>query len=306
MKMLLFRSGWVVLQYFNYYSLLLILLHCGYRNAKVTLSCDNHFLSEGPPTVPVSCQPGCPDGSTRYLFIIADEHTGSTAIENLIASSPNVANLCSAGTFACEGTDILVNAGVLRKEDRWKAIPSWPKALELFERYWEPSDACIKMDKSPYNLVKIIDIATELRAVGKEPSFLFLTRSPCFQSTRHRLGKFAPKMDRMERMKMMRKGYEYVIANNYSVTHIHYEDFYWRGFEYLKRKLLSYMPCLGSLDESRPFTEVRMKPENKRARAVRDFVESTPLRQTRDSLLLRPAHVDTLAFFGHIRPNDTS
>jgi hypothetical protein len=46
--------------------------------------------------------------SPVYTWILSDGHTGSTALAGLIATSPQVATLCTSGVANCEGEKILM------------------------------------------------------------------------------------------------------------------------------------------------------------------------------------------------------
>ena len=51
--------------------------------------------------------------STVYLMIMAPPNWGSSALENLIASSPAVSTMCNKTSWQCETTHVLVKYGLI-------------------------------------------------------------------------------------------------------------------------------------------------------------------------------------------------
>jgi len=180
---------------------------------------------------------GAPKTSQQeLLFIIAAPFTGSTALLSLIATSPQVSNLCSSHAWACEGSDILRSAHLMTWETRWQEDkPSnWSKALQVYMQYWNTSKT-ILVDKSPPNVIKMQRIDSQLRQTGVIPKFVVLTKNPCSLSEEYLPRFFDPMIEAVQTL------------SSEQVLRIKYEDMV-REPHYVAKALLSFMPSLKSLD----------------------------------------------------------
>lgn len=129
---------------------------------------------------PVLAGEAAPNRSA-YVFVIAPPLSGSTALFGLLASSPNVATLCRAGTVNCEGEYLLERAGLVPPREKYDPdVPKdWRAAVQVFGKYWDASKPLL-LEKSPNNVLKAKRIARDLARSGKEVDFVVMSRSPCF------------------------------------------------------------------------------------------------------------------------------
>jgi len=134
-------------------------------------------------TGPVTTQK--PSVSTpTYLFVLAAPHTSSTGLFSLLATSPDTSTLCSAHTWACEGTWLLIERGMMTGNSRWdQDLPrDWNAAVDAYAEFWNSSQQ-VFLEKSPPNIAKAERIYSQLTKSGKRVKFLILTRSPCYKGS---------------------------------------------------------------------------------------------------------------------------
>lgn len=192
---------------------------------------------------------GVPQPKETFLFVISPPGYGSTAIMSLIATSPMVGTLCTAGSVNCEGCWLLYSQGLMAHKRRWERDQpaDWTKAIKLFQQFW-PTGKPIKLEKSPNNVVKTQQIVDDLTSAGKHVRFVVLTRSPCFLTTPqlllgggvHPWEFFAQEM--ISTLSRSPKG-----TGTVDAVHVRYEDLLADPYEVSKR-LLDWLPQLGSLD----------------------------------------------------------
>lgn len=114
------------------------------------------------------------------LFLFVPPYWGSTALLSLIASSPRATTLCEAGTANCEGTWLLIKAGLMQEGTRWDPeLPDWSEAFRLFSSIWEEGKQ-VRVEKSPPNIAKVAELVKYFAKRKDEVAFLVMTRSPCF------------------------------------------------------------------------------------------------------------------------------
>jgi hypothetical protein len=117
----------------------------------------------------------------HYVFIAGGAYTGTTGLLGLLSSSPEVSNLCGAGTICCEGSWLLINKGLvdmkIRNDPRYPK--DWRKALDIFSNYWDLSKPVL-VDKSPDYLGRFSRIWQDLGPTGAKVSFIYLVASPCY------------------------------------------------------------------------------------------------------------------------------
>eukprot|EP00927_Polykrikos_kofoidii_P073856 TRINITY_DN69875_c0_g1_i1.p1 TRINITY_DN69875_c0_g1~~TRINITY_DN69875_c0_g1_i1.p1 ORF type:complete len:440 (+),score=53.73 TRINITY_DN69875_c0_g1_i1:74-1393(+) len=119
--------------------------------------------------------------SPHYVFIAGGAYTGTTGLLGLISTSPEVSNLCSAGTICCEGSWLLKREGLvdqtIASEPQYPS--DWGKAIDIFSQYWNLSKPVL-VDKSPEYLGKFSRIWEDLGPTGAKVSFIYLVASPCY------------------------------------------------------------------------------------------------------------------------------
>merc|ERR1712176_1598130 len=80
-------------------------------------------------------------------------YSGSTALLNLLSTSPTASNLCAGQKWACEGHYLLVDKKLIPSLE-WGDLknPTWPEdwndALSVWEKVWNTSKT-VFMVKSP-------------------------------------------------------------------------------------------------------------------------------------------------------------
>jgi hypothetical protein len=110
----------------------------------------------------------------KHLFLLSPPLSGSTAITQLINTSPNVTVFPGKG----EGQHLPVARNILFVDERWNPdLPiDWGKVRKIFFQYWSPLRS-IRFEKSPPNIVRAI----ELEHAFKKSLFLITLRNPYAQ-----------------------------------------------------------------------------------------------------------------------------
>eukprot|EP00747_Dinoflagellata_sp_TGD_P166573 gnl/TRDRNA2_/TRDRNA2_189556_c0_seq1.p1 gnl/TRDRNA2_/TRDRNA2_189556_c0~~gnl/TRDRNA2_/TRDRNA2_189556_c0_seq1.p1 ORF type:complete len:346 (+),score=31.09 gnl/TRDRNA2_/TRDRNA2_189556_c0_seq1:102-1139(+) len=174
-----------------------------------------------------------------YLFILMAPDTGSTAMLSLLATSPALSTLCSAGTPHCEGTWLLIRDGLIASEHaRWDRNQpyDWNAAIQDYSRFWDLSKPVLA-DKSPPNIRKARRIYDDLTATGKNAKFIMVTRSLCYGS---------PPTDWQRDMMVRQKRR----LPQDSLLHIRFEDLLRNPYQTAER-VLAFLPQLKSIDPSK-------------------------------------------------------
>jgi hypothetical protein len=110
----------------------------------------------------------------RHLFLLSPPLSGSTAIMQLIKTSPNVSVFSGSG----EGQCLPKAKEILFVDERWNpGLPvDWVKVRKVFFQNWSPLKP-IRFEKSPPNIVR----AVELERVFRNSHFLITLRDPYAQ-----------------------------------------------------------------------------------------------------------------------------
>jgi len=181
----------------------------------------------------------------EVVFIIAHPYTGSTALLGLLATSPRTTTQCNVSKWACEGTWLLTNAGLLPKtrEDRWNSQTpgNWEEAWKVYTKGWDMSQPVL-LEKSPPNAVKMPRIAEAMDKIGYNASFIVMTRSPCNMNKRMytepdhaRFDKFVDDMKHARERGLSR------------VLQIKYEDLIDDPWE-VSQRIVDFVPQLGLIN----------------------------------------------------------
>jgi hypothetical protein len=195
---------------------------------------------------PVVGSPPTGAEKTVTVFLLVPTGGGSTALLSLLASSPEVSTLCSAGTWACEGTWLLIDNGIIQnKASRWNpSQPSdWSEALEVYETAWDPEKK-IRVDKSPPNLAKISAISQHFWDKPDEVAFISMTMSFCYRD-RSFLQQETGLTDRQMKG-MIADGLE-ALDQRFARLTLKYEDLVRDPYSEARR-ILDFLPALKSLD----------------------------------------------------------
>lgn len=181
-----------------------------------------------------------------YLFVLVAPHAGSTAVSGLLASSPKVATLCSARTWACEGQWILSNndCHLMNASKRWDETKpaDWNAALKCYSKYWNLSQPVL-MDKSPSNLGKAAKIYWDLKKEGKDAKFIMATSSPCL--------KVSPEFSGQAKARYFQMLLEAKSKlPSQALLHLRYEDLLQDPYAFAA-KVVDFLPQLESVDPSK-------------------------------------------------------
>lgn len=218
--------------------------------------------------------------SHDYVFVIGLPFTGTTALLSLLSTSPHVANLCAAegSAMMCEGTGSLITEKLIPEtcpchKTRWdpQYPADWNEALRVYSRTWNMSKQ-ILIDKSPPNSVKMQRITMDLAREGKFPSFIVLSRSPCY------LNKTQRDDEASERGRQMAADFQQMPRK--SVLHIQYEEIIADPYR-AAAKILKFLPQLDHLDPTVDGLRV-----DSRVDAVEDKMKQQPVMRGKDKSLI--------------------
>jgi hypothetical protein len=176
----------------------------------------------------------------HHVFISGPAHGGTTAMYNLVGTSPLASNICRAKTTCCEGSWLLLKRGLMEYKKRF--FPEYPRdwndALKVFSEYWNTSKKVL-IEKSPESLSKFTHIYRDLNATGKRVSFIYVTRSPCYPPEAHI--KFAPRMHELTHQidELKALGARVLVVRMEDLEHDPYAT---------AREVLEFVPELQSLD----------------------------------------------------------
>lgn len=124
----------------------------------------------------------------QLLFVVGQSYSGTTATFSLVASSPQVGTLCSAGTWVCEDTMLFIRAGVFSDAGRWNPMTGqdekWLRGLDKLTHVWDLRQPVL-VDKSPPNLARVHTIARATRGLALSTQFVVFTRSPLSFNAKH-------------------------------------------------------------------------------------------------------------------------
>jgi len=230
-----------------------------------------------------------------YLFVLSAPHAGSTAVSGLLASSPKVATLCSAGTWACEGQWILSgkDCDLFEAINRWDVtMPTdWNDALKCYRKYWNLSQPVL-MDKSPSNLGKAAKIYSDLQREGKEAKFILVTNSPCFKAEFPRFPE--PGKARYEKFLLEAKRK----LPPQALLHLRYEDLLQDPYAFAA-KVVDFLPQLESIDPSKNGLDGHVDEE--RASSVADYILTSegPFKNELASQAVQEAWLPYMKEFGY-------
>lgn len=284
------------------YSRQLQLLHnealnaeCLYKEKSENICIACHLPSQQVHTafIPAECSRSSCGRKNQYLFLIVPPYHGSTALFGLISTGSNTSTLCSAGNAKCEGQLLLIRNKLIL-DDRWNESqpPDWTLAVQKYRQWWDNSQ-CVLVDKSPPNVVKVRHIANQLRAAGLEPSFIFMTRSPCYMSKTFKNNKGVD--GDLEFMNIMMSEYQFLLNNRFAVLHLRYEDLMLHTYDTVQA-ITNFMPCIGRLD---PTDNRLSQVHSDRALSIASYAAQHPLNQPTFTAV--PKHFFTaLHYFGYV------
>lgn len=155
-----------------------------------------------------------------YLIIMVPEFMGSSALENLLASSPSVTTMCQKTKWQCEPTWNLVNAGILVRDNRWQPDSiDWYAAYEYYENIsiWDDMTKPIRIEKAPPNIVKYKQLMEYFHATNKSFMFISMKSDRCYVS-RHRYDSIESVDLRLSQMEELEHNVppQYIVSVNYT------------------------------------------------------------------------------------------
>jgi hypothetical protein len=241
----------------------------------------------------------------RHLFLLSPPLSGSTAITQLIKTSPNVSVFPGKG----EGQHLPEARNILFVDERWNPeLPiDWVKVRKIFFQYWSPVKP-IRFEKSPPNIVRAI----ELERVFKNPSFLITLRNPYAQiegllRRQWHFNKHGPQSSTSPPLtpKVAAEFWVKVAEFQlYNLEHLGntcfftYEELAERPDDTIRR-ITDFLPGLGALDIESKFTahNITGKPINGFKNLNQQKIENLTRQQVEEINLVLGRHEDLLAKF---------
>ena len=241
----------------------------------------------------------------RHLFLLSPPLSGSTAITQLINTSPNVSVFPGKG----EGQHLPEARNILFVDERWNPdLPiDWVKVRKIFFQYWSPFKS-IRFEKSPPNIVRAI----ELERVFKNPLFLITLRNPYAQiegllRRQWHFNKYGPQSSPSSPL-TPKVAAEFWIKiakfQLYNSEHLGNTCFF--TYEELAekpddtiRRITDFLPDLGSLDIESKFTahNITGKPISGFKNLNQQKIEKLTEQQVKEINLVLGRHEDLLANF---------
>eukprot|EP00928_Gymnodinium_smaydae_P058189 TRINITY_DN4141_c0_g2_i1.p1 TRINITY_DN4141_c0_g2~~TRINITY_DN4141_c0_g2_i1.p1 ORF type:complete len:355 (-),score=35.43 TRINITY_DN4141_c0_g2_i1:59-1123(-) len=204
----------------------------------------------------VACEKSSKNKNKVMLVLVTFPYHGSTAFEQVLMSSPDVATLCSARTWQCEA-----------KLDQVPRHFADKNLLHRFTNIWNMSKIVL-LDKGPlptYEKVRLQfeEMQAELKSqpeilanVGvRHLNFAYILswRPVCLSVLSHNTKKMF-KQDKakiaqyeMKRLEDLVNIHKFMTSHGIPVQVVNFGDMLWRREE-SKSRLLSFLPCLDTLD----------------------------------------------------------
>ncbi|MDH3947322.1 MAG: sulfotransferase [Gammaproteobacteria bacterium] len=196
----------------------------------------------------------------RHLFLLSPPLSGSTAITQLIKTSPNVSVFPGSG----EGQFLPEVKNILFVDERWNpGLPiDWARVRKIFFQYWSPLKP-VRFEKSPPSIVRAID----LERVFRNSSFLITLRNPYAQiegllRRQWPFGEYGPQSSPSSPLTPKAAAEFWVKTAKYQLHNIEhlgdtcfftYEELTERPGETAQR-ITDFLPGLGVLDTGSKFT----------------------------------------------------
>ena len=205
-----------------------------------------------------------------YLIIMVPPYMGSSALENLLASSPHVTTMCKKTKWQCESTWNLCDEGILDCAHRWDPKSTdWVRAYEYFNRIeiWDNMSKNIRLDKSPPNIVKYRELIAYFEQTNSSYMFVAMIPDRCYVSRHHYS---LSNVDRQ--LEYMRQLIEFTDPKH--IVQLNYTDMLINTNRFITR-LLDAIPELEGLDIVTNNIHIRrMLADNYREQSLYDFITS--------------------------------
>lgn len=241
----------------------------------------------------------------RHLFLLSPPLSGSTAITQLIGTSPNVSVFPGSG----EGQFLPEAKTILFVDERWNpALPvDWVKVRKIFFQYWSPLKP-IRFEKSPPNIVRAIDLERTFR----NSCFLITLRNPYAQiegllRRQWPFGEYGPQSSpslpltpkaAAEFWVKTAKSQLHNIEHLGNTCFFTYEELTERPDDTVQR-IMDFLPALGVLDTESEFTahNITGKPIKGFRNLNQQKIEKLTRQQIEEINLVLGRHEDLLANF---------
>jgi hypothetical protein len=211
-------------------------------------------LSDSFPYADEETRRGCPptlaSDARLMLRLLADGHHGTTALEGLFMSSPEVATYCSAGTWQCEYD-----------------FKGYKNLIPDYLQYWDVQKKLVWFDKGPRGRCSVIskeygafeqerkesDILmqhgiNELKyayVLNWRPVCLSLLSSLAREQIKNDPKEFARKES--NKLQALVQGHKFVMSRGIPILVTNLADMLW-SVEQSKARLANFLPCVGDLD----------------------------------------------------------
>ena len=169
---------------------------------------------------------------------------GSSALENLLASSPHVTTMCAKTGWQCESTwSLCEHPKILDCARRWEENSTdWYQAYDFFEstEIWDDMSKLIRIDKSPPNIVKYKQLIEYFERTNKLFVFIAMKPGHCriFTRTIQTPAKIDMQRERMEELEAN--------VDPRHIIWVTYTDMVTRTDTFVTR-LLHALPMLGQI-----------------------------------------------------------
>lgn len=116
----------------------------------------------------------------KHLFILSPPHSGSTLLNAIISTSPNVSTVNTFGLR--EGMWLIGDPNLTNFDYRWDESTKfdWPRIRSIWNKHWDLTKPVL-LEKSPFNIFR----SSELEKTFNPAYFILLYRNPYahFEST---------------------------------------------------------------------------------------------------------------------------
>jgi hypothetical protein len=238
--------------------------------------------------------------NATHLFLLSPSLSGSTVIQQLMDTSPNVT------TFnKIEGQWLPEAIGILGGPNRWdpNLEIDWEKVKDIFYGYWSPTNP-IRFDKSPPHILR----ATQIQESFDNCCFIATIRNPYAQIEGQLRRKWmSSPSEAAEFWIMTAKVQIHNLANLDNILFFSYEKLT-DETENVVKELINFLPEIRSLNPASKFSarNITGKPikglRNLNSTKIKDLDDKT-IAEINEVLSL---HEDILNFFGYplIQPKD--
>jgi len=206
------------------------------------------------------CLERTPWHRTLLLSLVPAYH-GSTALESVFMSSSNLATLCTADMWQCEGNKILAaEVGFSNNMSTW----NFSTMLDVYSKYWD-LDRPVLLEKSPNQLLHVkamregllrVQMPLRMQHHGVRAltlKYVMMWRPLCLWTLSTKSIASLTKTPRawilreLELYETMVEAHRYLSSVGQEPLVINFADLLWNP-RATKARIESFVPCLGDLD----------------------------------------------------------